>query len=109
MGQKYATEVTTRVGVPILIEGLLDRTPSKVSEMAIEEDMVCILVRTTHHTIAIGRPVPLSYVVRGRESVAEQFPKEDFNFEGDGHLLCPVPGPPPTCCIGTSPRISGSS
>ena len=86
MGQKYATEVTTRVGVPILIEGFPDRTPSEASEMAIEEDMVCILVRTTHHTIAIGRPIPFCYVVRRRESVTEHLPKEDFNFEGDGHF-----------------------
>ena len=82
MGQKNIAEVSTRVGIPILIKGFLDRTPSEASEMAIEEDMVCILVRTTHHTIAIGRPVPFCYVIRGQESVVEHLPKEDVNFEG---------------------------
>ena len=83
MGQENIAEVSTRVGIPVLIKGFPDRTPREASEVAIEEDVICVLVLTTHHTIAIGRPVSFRYVVRGREAVAEHLAKEYFYFEVD--------------------------
>ena len=74
LSKEDPTKVRGRIGIPGLCKGLMDDTPGKASQMALEKDVVGIFMLATERARAIRRPMSNGNVVRRREAIAKKLP-----------------------------------